>query len=204
AKAPVFVLPQVTYFHWLVETVANLLRLGSGSQAVVLLFARQRPRYVDDTLRLIFGETWRSLILEVEQPARVPAALFYSAPSAGFAHPADVDLVRNWLRSRLPSSGANPFGGSKIYISRRHSQRRNFDDEEKIESRFEQMGYRIIHAQDFPLAEQVAGFAAATHIAGLHGAGLSNMLFAAPGASIHEIFPHRQGDSKNHGTDLRF
>ena len=203
APAPVFALPHVTYFHWLVETVPNLLRLASDSSPFVLLCTRQRPRYVNDTLRLIFGESWRSRLLEVDHPARVPEAVFYSAPSAGFAHPADAEWVRNWFRSRLPAGAANPFGHSKIYISRRHSLRRNFDDEAKIESRVEQMGSHIVHAQNYSFADQEAGFAGVTHLAGLHGAGLSNMIFAAPGATIHEIFPKRQGDSKNRGTDLR-
>jgi capsular polysaccharide biosynthesis protein len=39
-----------------------------------------------------------------------------------------------------------------------------------------------------PFAEQVAAFAGASHVVGVHGAGMTNAVFCSPGTAVLEIF----------------
>ena len=43
------------------------------------------------------------------------------------------------------------------------------------------------------LDDQVAAFAAASHVVAVHGAALANLVFCPPGAHVLEIFPVGQG-----------
>ncbi len=48
-------------------------------------------------------------------------------------------------------------------------------------------GYEIVDARHMSFTDQVRSFAGATHIAGVHGAGLVNAVFAPAGARLIEF-----------------
>jgi capsular polysaccharide biosynthesis protein len=61
--------------------------------------------------------------------------------------------------------------------------------EDNVERFFQRAGFEVLYAEGVPWLEQVRRFAAAEVIAGLHGAGLANLVFAPPDATLLELFP---------------
>jgi capsular polysaccharide biosynthesis protein len=87
-----------------------------------------------------------------------------------------------------------PPSNSRIYISRsryneeykRQAERglnlerarlRYFADEQAVEDLFVANDYKVVHAQDYGLYEQVREFSQASHVASISGAGLLNLMW---------------------------
>jgi hypothetical protein len=95
-----------------------------------------------------------------------------------------------WLRSRfVADQNTNENASkSKIYITRgEHSSRRVLNEDE-IRPILEEFGFRIVDTGALPLDEQISIFKNASHIISPHGAGSTNMLWAAEGSKFLEIF----------------
>jgi capsular polysaccharide biosynthesis protein len=50
-------------------------------------------------------------------------------------------------------------------------------------------GFTVVDPGALSVAEQIRACAGASIIVGAHGAGLTNLMFAAPGAAVVELFP---------------
>lgn len=86
-------------------------------------------------------------------------------------------------------------GGARVYISRAKATRRRVLGEEGIADVLSRHGVERYFFEDLPFARQVCLSADAGLLVSLHGAGLANMLFMAPGSTILEI--RQRGDARN-------
>lgn len=79
-------------------------------------------------------------------------------------------------------------GFEKIFISRAKARKRKLLNEAEVYAYLEQYGFRSVVLEDLPVAKQIQIFASAKVIAAPHGAGLTNVLFSDPGATVIEFF----------------
>jgi hypothetical protein len=79
---------------------------------------------------------------------------------------------------------------SKVYISRKDTDKRRMLNEEHLESILREKGYEIVSLSGKSFSEQVSIFKAAEKIVAPHGAGLSNLVFCASGTEIVEMTNH--------------
>ena len=70
---------------------------------------------------------------------------------------------------------------------RRHRRVKN---EAELVAALEPLGFEAVDPGVLAPAEQVRAFAEAEYIVGPHGARLTNLAFAAPGAAVIELFAH--------------
>jgi len=77
----------------------------------------------------------------------------------------------------------------RVFISRADSKSRNILNWAEIEPLLSERGFEIMTLSHLSLAEQAALFAEAECVAGVHGAGLTNVIFAPPGLRVLEILP---------------
>ena len=82
-----------------------------------------------------------------------------------------------------------PFTPKKIFVSRKGTKRQ-FINNSEIESIFESIEFAKIYLEDLSAAQQLKTFQQATHIAALHGAGLTNLISAKKNTIVLEIFGH--------------
>lgn len=107
---------------------------------------------------------------------------------------ADIETV-GWLREVfLPHpAGARPHPHRRLYVSRGEAGVRRLLNEEDILAMLESAGYEVVHPERLSVGEQASLFAEASHVVGVHGAGLTNMVFMAPGTRVFEIVaPYRR------------
>jgi capsular polysaccharide biosynthesis protein len=113
----------------------------------------------------------------------------------GHLHPR---WVIDWLRNRfLPLAGESSGGTERrrrLFISRSASRNRRLVNEEEIWAQLEPRGFEYVLAENLDFAEQVAMFANAEAVVAPHGAGLTNLVFCAPGTRVIELFPSRTVD----------
>ncbi len=104
------------------------------------------------------------------------------------------------FRKRIASLIQVKFGqGKRIYISRRIAQRRRLSNEENLEQLLKQHNFITCYPERLTWVEQVQLFASATHLVGLHGAGLTNIVYSQnlkwvielkPAKMRNELFKH--------------
>lgn len=82
-----------------------------------------------------------------------------------------------------------------IYISRRDAPRRFLVNEDDVTSLILSFGGRVATLEGMTLQEQYLLFSSCSLLIGLHGAGLTNMIWMPPHASVLEI--RNDGDSSN-------
>lgn len=85
---------------------------------------------------------------------------------------------------------ANPAISKKIFIVRRGTKGRGLINSTEIEEIARKYDFEIVDTQELTISDQVKLFTNATHIIGLHGAGLTNMIYCKKkNVKIIEIFP---------------
>ena len=82
------------------------------------------------------------------------------------------------------------FKNNNYYIARKKNTSRNFFNLDEIENfLISQMNFTKIYLEDLSIIEQISIFNNAKYIIGIHGAGLSNIVFCNKKVKIFEIMP---------------
>ena len=94
--------------------------------------------------------------------------------------------IRSFFEPIIPMKSLE----KKIYLTRSNKRIRHLKNEKEISSLLQKYGFEIIDADILSMQEQIKLFANTRYLVGLHGAGLTNILFAYPASlSVLEILP---------------
>ena len=112
-----------------------------------------------------------------------------ATPNHGFNPAAIASLARRMRRIMVPYSGK---GERKVCVSRsdgraRHTNSRNFANEDAYETRMRELGYDVVQVSSLAPEDQLALWANTTDIVGIHGAGMLNMIMMPSGSNYTEI-----------------
>lgn len=172
------------YYHWLVEVLPRLA-LVADHRLPLLLFGRPSA-FQSRTLERLGIATGRQIWLT--EPVQVERLLF---PSRLF-HPAFPEAeAATWLRrrfvgpmTRLRTRLSRP---RRLFVSRANAPSRQLGNEAELLEALRPHGFEAVDPGSLDFDSQVALFAGAEAIAGPHGAGFTNMVFARRGAAVLEI-----------------
>lgn len=184
---PAVAYPGGPFFHWLFEALPQaLVALEQAPEATLLVPARL-PVYAEQALRLYLGEAnWNSRVVRTSGPVRVRELWMVSKdPMSGVVAPELLHLLR---RTFLPSRQLAE-GTLDVYISRCRTPNRSTPGEAALEHALREQGYQIVYCEELGFAQQVQLFSRARTLVALHGAGLSNMIWAPEQLQVLEIFP---------------
>lgn len=90
-----------------------------------------------------------------------------------------------WLRSLFPGKNS---GTEKIYLSRRGAGGRQVVNELELQVALEARGFVSLQPEHLSVAEQAKFLSSAQCVVAPHGAALTNLVFAPPGALLLELF----------------
>jgi capsular polysaccharide biosynthesis protein len=173
------------YYHWFAGHFPRLLlaRRYGLLEGCKLLVNEDLPPFAEDSLRLagmdprLVERIAPGEALVVEE-AIVPTMLLANT----VAHP----LLPVLVREALPGTpGAR---GRRIYLSRQDAGTRRLRNEGEMVRLLEAHGFERHLPSQMTLREQIDLCASAEAIVAVHGAALTNMLFAPPGTRVVEIF----------------
>jgi capsular polysaccharide biosynthesis protein len=174
------------YSHWLTRYV---LKLALVEQA-----------RIPESVPLVLNENLRRYQIELLELLGIPPSRLLQVPTGTVVRCRELIVpvtLRNhakmrwgidWLRGRLaeiiePSAQA----GDLLFVSRRDSPNHVILNEADLEAALAKRGFRTIVLSEMSFADQVRSFARARVIVGGHGAGLTNLIFASPGATVVEV-----------------
>ncbi len=177
------------YFHWMTDALTRLMaaRLQGFNYPVVLpAHFRERP-YITASLEML---GYSVIYLERKRPLKAGTLIIpdHTAPTGNY-HP----RLLGELRALFQPAAVQPY--RKVYISRQRASRRRVLNEDALLPVLQQAGFEIHCFEDYSLQEQRAIMQETKVLAGLHGAGLTNMLFIPAGGQVLEI--RNVGDMHN-------
>jgi len=181
--------PDTGYFHWLLEIMPNVLDALEIEPEARILISPNRHNYITDALVALFGEKAIEERCIVRSSPQTSARLVVAACQAfsGFVRPRDVELLRNAFQPKERNKTSGP--ERKIYISRRGTMKRAVKNEKELENALEKIGFEIVHLERLSFCEQIELMSRASVIVAMHGAGLSNMIWAKRPCRVVEVFP---------------
>jgi len=174
------------YFHWLTDALCRLIIVPeSFAHAPVLLpsFYEQKP-YVTDSLRML-NYKWQFYENKKRLSIKTLAMPGHLAMTGNYNEPV-LQLLRNrFFEVTSDGSQKNPY--RKIYISRVKAGKRYVLNEKEVVSVMKQFEYEIHCLEDYSFKQQIELMQETRILAGLHGGGLTNMLFMPTGGTILEL-----------------
>lgn len=179
------------YFHWINDVLPKLVLLEQrGIKAAVLL-----PKNLSNS-KFILGSLelmgWDHIIVERENLLLVKK-LFVPDHTAGSGNQNPIYFREVVLKlSKTTKSNKN----RRIFITRRNSSTRNIVPLDPFENLLKSKGIEIVEAESLTFIEQKNLFSECSHLIGVHGAGLTNMIFMQPKSKVLEI--RRNDDQHNY------
>lgn len=187
------------YFHWMIESCAHLEALrvyeAWNGQFPTLLIRENSLPFVRESLSLLGVpdhaiQEWR----EDQAPMYVSKLVLPTLPGVRVGlSPRSL----NWLRTEfLSAAGVDPSEPATLdlYLARPRDRWRSIANDDEVTAALESRGFTTLRPESMPLVEQIRTFARARRVVAMHGAGLTNMLFAPRARLLELIGEYGGGD----------
>jgi capsular polysaccharide biosynthesis protein len=172
------------YCHWLQIYLPKLLFTEQTFPTIPLLVTKNLKAFQKDSLSMLGIHEERLLYVSEKELIFCKNILLLS-DSVWTKTPMMKGLL--WLREKFLKFALQNPEPRKIYISREKAVRRHITNEQEVWELFKSYGFEKVLAETLTFQEQIETFSAASHIAGAHGAGLTNVLFAPQSCIVMEL-----------------
>lgn len=170
------------YFHWLTDALPRLLvaeQFIENHEVILPLKFRKSP-YVDslkffDQKVSFYDPKFRVSVQELLIPS-------HTAPTGNY----NKEII-NRLRERFNRNSDKLTPSRKIFASRGKARFRKITNEAEVVRLVISFGYEVHYFEDYSFPDQVSLMQQTSHLIGLHGAGLTNMLFMPQNGKVLEL-----------------
>lgn len=178
------------YFHWLTDALPRyLIALDYCKNSPILLPQHVlKKQFIVDSLEHL-NATY--VAYDARHPYTIKQLIVpqHTAPTGNY-HPL---IIRELAEKLRRSTGVT--ASRKVYVSRKKAGKRFIQNEEEVTATLASFGYETHCFEDYSLADQIELLGETRVLIGVHGAGLTNMLFMPPNSIVCEI--RNQGDAHN-------
>jgi capsular polysaccharide biosynthesis protein len=177
------------YYHWHCDVLPRLLwALPRLDADVKVILPPNLTEWQKRSLELIGLSPQRCVSFNSKRPWKVEQFV-YASPMAmtGDQEPESLLQVRDVIRKKLGCDIARP-GARKLYLARTNAHARGVVNEAELLPLLAARGFETVDCGALDYDSQVKLFSEAGTVVGPHGAAFTNLLWAAPGARVLEIF----------------
>ena len=179
------------YFHWLLMSLARLALLEpddlSGLDGILMPASLPPAHRAALKLARVAGHAPLITVPRGETLSIETLVLPWNIASGFGVNPIAVSYLRR-LAATLPGD-RTPRPKRKIYIDRQNAPGRRLVNEAEIVDVIRKRGFIPIKMETLSFEEQACLVRESVEIVGPHGAGLTNIVFANPGARVIELMP---------------
>ncbi|KAJ4456279.1 hypothetical protein PAPYR_8577 [Paratrimastix pyriformis] len=186
-----------SYYHYVVESLSRLMMVYDRLRTdpgITLLRGSTQGIFGQEYIDLLgLASQTRNLPLSWRHPVIFASEMLVPAPiPCGSTVPRLLARLRDVLFARMAERGLLDPGDQRrgeIVVIKRTGPREVTNHAEVMQALRREFGgrYRVTEFGSAPLAEAINTFRHARLIAGPHGAGLANMIFASPGTPVVEF-----------------
>ena len=179
------------YYHWLIDSLPRLhlvREAGLWAEIDYFLVYDKSCGFVRESL-LALGIRPAQLIDVATHPHLRAKRLLVTTPVRGHGRHSPY-WVHQFLRAaylRVPA--AAPRFAQRVFISRRDASMRRLLNEAAVAAVLREFGFETYALSELSFADKVHLFSGAQAIVGTVGAGMANLMFAAPGTPLLELHP---------------
>lgn len=170
-------------FHHFLAEVVPLIIYGQkifGESVPMLLPAYYfKQPYIEPYLRLL---NVNRVTFESREQVLVRELIVFKNLSIAHFNPQILDQIR----FRLASNPAS-MPWRRVFISRAKARFRKVSEEEKLYPILKEKGFEILCLEDCSIEDQLRIFSETKFLVGIHGAGLTNMVFMPKGGKVLEL-----------------
>lgn len=169
------------YFHWIVDVMQRYHQLEDEHRNEFVMVLPGYYRNFSFINEILLNLQINHVFINEKQIIKASELFipdFYFPP--GFVDNKQLISVKNNL-SLLVKESKDLTKPGRIYISRRFSDRRKIANETELLSILKKFDFEIFSMEDLSVAQQISLCSGAEVIIGLHGAGLTNILFMNKG-----------------------
>jgi capsular polysaccharide biosynthesis protein len=175
------------YYHWVTESLPRAREVMREYPDCEILIPKIYNSFHPESLELLGAKFthFPSHNIRLEQGILTSCPKHYGTT--------DRELlleVRNRIKDRNTS---NLDIGKRIYISRALARGRKVTNEPEVVKLLERYDFEVLMPENYSFRDQASIFGNANFTVGIHGAGLSNILFMDVGSSVIELLPFRNG-----------
>jgi hypothetical protein len=170
-------------YHGVVEDLASIfLLLDRG--CIFSVVSMSDNKWMNGLLKFFLPTDVELIIFP--RYSWIKAPLTYAVTKSSFGEFVNPKFIQRLNQASMDLNLTRSF--EDIFISRADSSNRKFFGENKIANEYENLGYKNVVLADLSIEEQIALFKSAKRVAGLHGAGLVNLVWANPGVIVEEHY----------------
>lgn len=176
------------FYHWLSEVLPRLWVVKAYlPDAVVPIpdYFLERWPFVQETLAAFGNVQIRSISDRQVLQFKTLVLPTQTGGSSNY-QPIPIQQVALTLVNHFYDPGFT-LNTDKIYISRKHAKHRKVINEEDLLPILEKNGFRVSYFETLGFKEQINICARAKYVVGVHGAGLTNLMFLPAKSKIMEI-----------------
>jgi capsular polysaccharide biosynthesis protein len=178
------------YYHWMQLTLP-LLRfyreLAPHTGIDYYYVGESRTSRLQEETLAQLGIRKSQIVREPCRADRLLTAIYLHRPQHREMRYRDV-WGHRFVRSIFPRKDC-PGSPKRIHIERGNVPMRRLANEKEVIAYLRQLEFVSLRMDGMTVASQARLFANATAIIGVHGAALTNLLFAQPGTKVIELFP---------------
>lgn len=174
-------LPDNGYFHFLVEDLPRFIEAHCFSKNLTSI-AGSKARYVTQALDILNKNNY--VIYDV--PVKVDKVVMSEKINGVIFSKHDLELLKSAFSPYIKTHATESTFISRKDTSGDKFNSRGIDQKKNIEEIFKNEGFNIVYLEELNFVDQIALLSRSTRIAGFHGAGLANIIWANS-ASVIEI-----------------
>jgi capsular polysaccharide biosynthesis protein len=177
------------YFHWITDALTRLVASESflNTHSVVLPISYTNFPFVKQSLEFLgYSIVWKKdheviKVKELILPSHTSSPGNYN------------DLILSKLSTKFQVKKNSL--GKKIFVSRLKAEQRFIQNETELYGLFSSYGIEVHFFEEYDFRKQIELLNQTSVLIGLHGAGLTNMIFMETGSVVVEI--RNRGDNQN-------
>jgi hypothetical protein len=168
-------------YHWFLDCLPRLYALlKQVRRPVTLVIPDHMPAFQRDTLAFVLAHNPFISLAKITKNEKwqveeflLPS--FISNHYSGYLPPQVSDLIRQRVWQGYQVS--RPQSPSRLFISRAKAGKRRLVNEAEVAALLQRLHFQVVYAEELSYRDQVALFSHAEVVVGVHGAGLTNILF---------------------------
>jgi capsular polysaccharide biosynthesis protein len=177
-----------SYYHFLLDILPRLAALETpGVPEPDRWYAPLQHPFQREILELA-GFLPRADVIDSDLVPHVRADMLL-VPGFPDNHLRTPPWTVEFIRDRLRHPSVERVPGRRIWVTRGNDRNnRTVANEPEVLEMLTDRGFEVVDPGSLSVADQIRTFGEAEWIVGPHGAGLANLAFASPGASVIELF----------------